>query len=118
MPCEFCQPLYGDPYVNWPVGEPFACPYCKTEHAAVDAQTQLCESARARLTAILAASLTPATLAAVIFDLDSNDQPDDRDAPIADRVKGSLRRQLDCMVGEAEAQRMIEVEAIPHGLSR
>ena len=74
---------------------------------------ELCEAARDRLTQILAASLTPATHAAIIADLTANDQVAAADQQIADRFEAAIRKQLDCMVGRAEARRMIEVEQTP-----
>lgn len=56
----------------------------------------------------LAASLTPTTLAAVIGDLEENDALTDYLAGLMNFAKGKFREQLVCMVGEAEAENMLD----------
>lgn len=48
---------------------------------------------------ILAASLTPTTLADVISDLEENDQQTEEDQEIANQALRQFKLQLSCMVG-------------------
>jgi hypothetical protein len=59
---------------------------------------------------LLAASLTPATLAAVIKDLNENDGQTQRDADLLAFARERLERQLVCMVGDDEAESMCKPE--------
>lgn len=56
---------------------------------------------------VLAGSLTPETLAAVIRDLTDNDQLVEEFVPIHDRAKAAFRDQLRCMVGDDVAREML-----------
>ena len=65
-------------------------------------------STRENLARILAASLSPQTLAAAIADLDRNDQIDGFDQAWADMARASFATQLNCMVGEEESNRLVQ----------
>ena len=57
---------------------------------------------------ILCSSLTPTTLAAVIADLEANDQTTDAEQRIADSIRANVLDQLAAMVGADEARRLID----------
>jgi hypothetical protein len=56
---------------------------------------------------ILCGSLTPETLALVIADFDATDQLNDANQQVADAIRACVLDQLEAMVGEAEARKMI-----------
>ena len=56
---------------------------------------------------VLAGSLTPATLAQVIADLQANDQITDDEQQMADHIQAAFNRQLVCMVGEDDAMGLV-----------
>jgi hypothetical protein len=56
---------------------------------------------------ILCGSMTPTTLAAIIADLDANDQTADDDQRVANSIRAYAVRQLICLVGERDAERMV-----------
>lgn len=64
---------------------------------------------------VLANSLTPTTLAAVLNDLAENDQLTTVANETARRVSALLRRQLECMVGEDEAEQLVNPEVACDG---
>lgn len=61
---------------------------------------------RDQILRVLAGSLTPATLAAVLADLGNNDQNTDDEQQLADHAQAAFNKQLCCMVGEEEAMDM------------
>lgn len=56
---------------------------------------------------VLAGSLTPTTLAAVLKDLAENDQPTEYLTGLGAYAQQQLKRQLVAMVGETEAEQML-----------
>lgn len=71
-----------------------------------NAQANTCNS---ELVWILAGALTPTTIAAVLADLEVNDQPTERLDKLQNEVIArALADQLFCMVGEDEAANLMK----------
>ena len=62
---------------------------------------------RDQLLRVLAGSMTPSTLAAVIADLQANDQSTDKEEWLADIAQAAFATQLEGMVGEEDAMEMV-----------
>lgn len=56
---------------------------------------------------LLAGALKPITLAAILADLQENDQLREDYQRLQDRISNAFEQQLKCMVGEDDASRML-----------